>query len=169
MRALENTVHTLAWLFIIYTACVMGMCGLVKAEGRELFTRHEVLETIKLKERNPDRQAMLLAIAISESALKIRIAEGNCRPYECDGGRAWGLWQVHRNAFNEQVWGSPSVMLQAESAARILRSQWHRCDGYPGVDPVVGRFRAYGGRGCDQPLRGEEKRVQLYQEIRNAM
>lgn len=161
--------HLLAWIFVLYTTAIMLICGIIKAEGRELFTRREVLETIKLKERNPDRQAMLLAIAIRESALRIRIAEGNCLPHECDGGRAWGLWQVHKNAFNGQVWGSPLVTMQAESAARILRSQWHRCDGYPGVNPIIGRFRAYGGRGCEQALRDEGVRLALYQEIRGQL
>jgi hypothetical protein len=41
---------------------------------------------------------LLLTVAWHETRLSLRIHEGRCRPYECDHGRARGLWQLHAHA-----------------------------------------------------------------------
>lgn len=38
---------------------------------------------------------LLLALASHETHLKPRIGEGLCKPWECDGGKAIGFWQLH--------------------------------------------------------------------------
>lgn len=40
-------------------------------------------------------QTLLAAIAFRESNLIERIDKGRCRKNECDGGKAWGIFQIH--------------------------------------------------------------------------
>lgn len=127
---------------------------------------------IEAVESSPDRQAMLLTLAIHESDLSQRIAFSLCGPDwggkigECDHGLAWGIWQQHSNALNARDWGSKSLAVQARWAARTLRGAWARCAGYPGVPDPLGAIRAYAGRGCDQAIRGEDRRMRTYMRIR---
>lgn len=139
----------------------------------------ELGQAIAKYERNPDRAAMLFAIAVHESALMARIGRNECRydakHKECDPElhrdgsvtfRAWGLWQQWKNANNASEWGSTSLDVQAKSAVRLLRGAWKRCSGYPGVPEPLGAIRAYAGRGCDQEVRGEGSRLATYNKVR---
>lgn len=38
---------------------------------------------------------LVVAIALAESRFSERVDLGNCRPDECDGRRAWSMWQIH--------------------------------------------------------------------------
>ncbi len=126
-------------------------------------------------EANGDRRlaALLLTMAAHESALSEPIRRGECRPYECDAHRdrsgalifkAWGLWQVHRNVFNSETWGSLELQDQAHAAARILRGALAQCRKSSTPFPVS-VFRAARGYGCELPLKGEERRAATYAQI----
>ena len=102
--------------------------------------------------------ALVLTVAAHESALRARIARGECRPLECDGGRAWGLYQGHRNALNAEAWGSPDLRVQTLEAARALRSAFYQCGGLqPGW--VARTLSAYAGHRCDASWRGLDRRL----------
>ncbi len=138
----------------------------------------ELAHALVAVEKNEDRLAMLLAIGVHESALRASIARGECGPHECDRDskthaiQAWGLWQQWKNYLNRADWGNPSLGVQAKWAARQLRGAYARCRDYPGMGgPNLSRaaIRAYAGRGCDQPIRGEDARLATYLKVRRQL
>ncbi len=114
----------------------------------------------------PSRQwaALLLTIAHHEAALSARIARGECRPRECDAGRAWGLGQVHRTARNSAVWGSPDLKIQFREISHLARGAFDMCKN-SGVPFPLSTLRGYAGLGCTGVLKGEAQRVATYQRI----
>lgn len=113
--------------------------------------------------------ALVLTIAAHESALRARIARGECKPLECDGGRAWGLYQSHKNTRNAEAWGSPDLKLQTLEAAAALRSAFYQCGGLRSADWPLQTIRAYAGRGCRTPLAGEGARVATFERLRGRL
>jgi hypothetical protein len=114
-----------------------------------------------------DWAALLLTVAGHESALSRRIAEGRCRPLECDRGLAWGAYQQHRNAFNADVWGSPDIRVQTTEAARALRSAFYQCNrGALRKDWVARTINAYAGRSCDAVWPGLQSRLATFKRVR---
>lgn len=118
---------------------------------------------------NSEWAALVLTIAAHESALSARIARGDCLAHECDGGRAWGLFQMHRNLHNAEQWGSPDLGVQALAASRALRSSFYQCGGAKHPDWALRTIRAYAGRGCENPLRGEERRMATFERLRRRL
>lgn len=114
--------------------------------------------------------ALVLTIAAHESALSARIARGECKRLECDGGRAAGLYQAHKNTINAAVWGSPDIRIQTLEAARALRSAYYTCNRGP-VKPdwVRTTINAYAGRACDAIWPGLEARVATFQRVSRAL
>ncbi len=108
--------------------------------------------------------ALLLAIGSHESAFRSRIARSECRKGECDGGRAWGVWQIHRSSANADVWGSPSLAIQAREASRIARAGFYLCRRSEVPFPLS-TFRAYAGRGCLRKVYTEESVVSNFNRI----
>lgn len=113
---------------------------------------------------NPVSLAQMISIAVNESHLSARIARGDCllKKHECDDGRAWGLWQVHKLDGNAAEWGSPDVAVQARAAFRLMLSQRRRCAKF---EQPIATFRAYTGRGCDQPFPRDQERVDVYNRV----
>lgn len=113
--------------------------------------------------------AMILTVAGHESALSKRIADGNCnlKIGECDGGRAWGLFQVHKNDLNAEAWGSTDIDVQTREAARMLRSVFHMCNGHGALTPdwPARTLSAYAGRRCDERWPGLDKRVATFERL----
>ncbi len=118
---------------------------------------------------SPTWAAMVLTIAAHESGLRARIARSDCRPAECDGGRAWGLYQSHKNTRNAEAWGSPDLRLQTLEAAAALRSAFYQCGGLKSADWPLQTIRAYAGHGCGSPLRGEAERVATFERLRGRL
>lgn len=114
----------------------------------------------------PSREwaAFLVTVASHESALSERIARSDCHGRECDNGRAWGLWQQHRTVQNAADWGSPDLTVQARHASRLARGYYNMCRS-SGVPFPLSTFRAYAGRGCLRPLKGEDERMATYQRV----
>ena len=122
-----------------------------------------------------DRQwaALLTTLAVHESGLSDRIRRGEFKDYEGDAFKnkdgsiqhlAFGLWQCHANQNNASDWGSTDVAVQARVANRMARGAAHKCE-HSGVAFPLYVFRAYGGRQCDMPLKGEERRMQTYSRL----
>jgi hypothetical protein len=114
---------------------------------------------------DPVIAAALLATAWTETTLSDRLRRNECRPLECDRGRAWGLWQQHKDGFNREVWGSPDVAVQARHAARAMRYARRTCQ-QAGAPFPEGMLRQYGGRRCDSPVPREAVRVATFNQIR---
>jgi hypothetical protein len=108
--------------------------------------------------------ALLLTIAHHEAALSARIARGECRPLECDAGRAWGLGQVHRTQRNAAFWGSPDLAVQLKEMSHLARGAFDMCKS-SGVPFPLSTLRGYAGRGCTGALKGEAQRVATYERL----
>jgi hypothetical protein len=119
---------------------------------------------------SPEWAALLLTLAHHETALSARIAGGGCRvdSRECDGGRAWGLLQVHRSTLNAAVWGSTDIRDQVREGSRIARGAFYMCK-RAGVSFPIGVFRAMGGRGCYGTLPGEQQRLATFNRLRRRL
>lgn len=121
--------------------------------------------------------ARLVTMAIAESGLSAAVSRSDYKPHEGDAfvnrdgvrvHRAWGSWQVHKNAHNADVWGSDDLLVQARAARSMQLGALAECGKFRGVQPEVGMFRVLAGRGCMAPWPGEEMRMALLGRIRRA-
>lgn len=119
----------------------------------------------------PEWAALLLTVAGHESALSARIAANHCKPHECDHGKAFGLYQQHKNKLNADVWGSPDIRVQTAEAARALRSVLHVQWGgrQLGPDWVARTINAYAGHSCDAVWPGLESRLVTFKRVRSRL
>lgn len=116
---------------------------------------------------------LLLTVAWHETRFSLRIHEGNCKPYECDHGRARGLWQlqVHRSLPRETWIGLAGLDVDAtrraaREAARVLTRSRNMCSGRAqGVTLVAQTLSAYAGRGCTRLLPDIDARVRTYRRL----
>lgn len=136
-------------------------------KGAQLVT---VARAIASVAKTKDEAAFLLALGHHESGFSFRIQLGVCRAFECDKGRAQSPWQLWKNNRSTEEWhGFVGLSLEATKAAAGAALQHvryaERACRYA-ADPVVGTFRAYGGLGCDVPLKGEKDRVQTFRAAR---
>lgn len=124
---------------------------------------------IAVPKLTPDWAALLLTVASHESALSARIAANQCRAKECDHGKAFGLYQGHKNKLNEGVWGSTDIRVQTTEAARALRSAFYTCNGGGrpiGSDWVARTINAYAGHSCDAAWPGLTARLATFKRVR---
>ena len=120
-----------------------------------------------------DFQALVIAIAWHESTLSLRIHRGECKPHECDGGRARGPWQQHRHGMTDADWdamhGLEHVQHQAVVAAKQLRRSYLTCKG-SGVTWLQGAINNYAGRNCTATgWAGLEERQQTWAKVRRRL
>jgi hypothetical protein len=114
--------------------------------------------------------ALILTVAGHETALSARIARGDCKSWECDSGKAWGLYQIHRNALNADSWGSPDIGVQTSEAARALRRAFYTCQHGPlRADWVARTINAYAGHSCDAIWPGLTRRVATFERLRRRL
>lgn len=107
---------------------------------------------------------LLITVGFNESALSLRITAGNCKPKECDRGRARGIFQIHRNSINRELWAKQDgdIELQAHLASDQLERGYWTCS-KAGVPWLVGTINGYAGRRCsDTSWPGLHKRIATY-------
>lgn len=113
--------------------------------------------------RTPEERAFLIAWGHAESGYSLRVHVGQCKRWECDGGRARSVWQMHRHRLNPEQWarmqGVENTRAQAARAVALARWALRQCPD----DRVRGAFRVLGARHCDQPLRGEADRLATFE------
>lgn len=108
--------------------------------------------------------AAMLATAYVETALSDRLRRNECRPKECGRGRAWGIFQIHKDAYTANTWGSPDVDVQSTAAARKMKSAFYKAKNAHAPFPE-GMFRAYGGRRVDSSVPREALRVSTFNQV----
>ena len=110
----------------------------------------------------PKEAAFLVTWGRYESGFRERIMLNQCKAWECDRGRARGVWQLHQAAAGS-AWdalpGDPLV--QAHAAARMARFALKTCHG-----EVRCAFRVLGGLPPSMRLPGEDYRVATYYRVR---
>jgi len=128
-----------------------------------------------------DEAAFLIAWSNAETHFSLRIAQGDCRRWECDPVRhadgsmtfrARGPWQAHRNGMSDDSWarmtGIENVEHQAEVAARHARWALSACH-ETGDARILGAFRLLGAKHCDQAMKGERERLATYRKVRGLL
>lgn len=121
---------------------------------------------LKLK----DWTALLLMVGYMESTFSLRIHAGQCKPHECDGGRARGPWQQHRNGRSESDWekltGFEHTQFQALTAGQALRRSYLTCKGSR-APWLQGTLNNYAGQKCEAlEWGGLEERLRLWSKVR---
>lgn len=119
-----------------------------------------------------EMRGMLITIAFHESTLSLRIHAGNCKPKECDFGKARTSWQIHKNWFiSEDVYermvglGLESTTLAATEAANALSRAWRYCSRWDG-NKIAMALTAYAGRGCNpENWAGVVPRMTTYNKV----
>ncbi len=128
----------------------------------------DAISIVSKKGPVPPRQwaALILAVGSAETNFSTRIIAGRCKKHECDGGRARGFAQNHRNAFNAEIWenANGSVENQVRLADDGLRRAFNTCRQFGAPFPH-GALRAYAGSSCSKPMKGEALRVATYQRL----
>jgi hypothetical protein len=143
---------------------VLAQRGLIAP--REEKTDPEALARAIASAAKGDRilAAAMLATAYVETALSDRLRRNECRPLECDRRRAWGLYQIHKDGYTSEVWGSSDVNDQSTAAARKMKNALHTARDAHAPFPE-GMFRAYGGRRVDSTVPREALRVSTFKQV----
>lgn len=112
--------------------------------------------------------ALLLTIGHHESTFSLRIQRGQCKPYECDRGRARSAWQLHKNLFTAPVWdqlhGVENTKIQVRAASDALRRAYFTCS-RSGVSWVEATLNAYAGRRCSAEWPGLGQRLATFNRL----
>lgn len=112
--------------------------------------------------------ALLLTIGYHESTFSLRIQRGECKPFECDHGRARSAWQLHKNLFTAPVWdqlhGIENTAVQVRAASDALRRAYYQCN-RSGVHWVRATLNGYAGRRCSAEWPGLEQRVSTFERL----
>ena len=87
----------------------------------------------------------LFTLAIYETHLAAHVHAGQCKPHECDHGRAASLWQIqHGPHIPKQVWKEmqgddyESTLLAAQWAAKFLTRGRNKCKNLRGAFSLYG-------------------------------
>jgi hypothetical protein len=112
--------------------------------------------------------ALLLTIGYHESTFSLRIHRGECKPYECDRGRARSAWQLHKNLFTAPIWdqlhGLEHTAVQVRAASDALKRAYYTCH-RSGVPWLQGTLNGYAGRRCGAEWPGLDLRVATFNRL----
>lgn len=112
--------------------------------------------------------ALLLTIGYHESTFSLRIHRGECKPYECDRGRARSAWQLHKNLFTAPIWdqlhGIEHTAVQVRAASDALKRAYYTChrSGGPWLQATL---NGYAGRRCGAEWPGLDLRVATFNRL----
>lgn len=112
--------------------------------------------------------ALLLTVGYHESSFSLRIHRGECKPHECDRGRARSAWQLHKNLFTEPVWeqlhGIENTAVQVRAASDALRRAYFTCS-RSGVPWLQATLNGYAGRRCSSQWPGLDQRTTTFNRL----
>jgi hypothetical protein len=112
--------------------------------------------------------ALLLTIGYHESTFSLRIQRGQCKPHECDNGRARSAWQLHKNLFTAPVWdqlhGIENTAIQVRAASDALKRAYFTCS-HSGVPWLQATLNGYAGRRCSAEWPGLDQRVSTFSHL----
>jgi len=112
--------------------------------------------------------ALLLTIGYHESTFSLRIQRGQCKPHECDNGRARSAWQLHKNLFTAPVWdqlhGIENTQIQVRTASDALKRAYFTCS-RSGVPWLQATLNGYAGRRCSAEWPGLDQRVSTFNRL----
>lgn len=185
--------NSIGWIVILYCVAVaLTLSALAHASGPTLTDRlvavqpmfqsakdepvdaRELAEAIaEVAKGNRQWAALVLTMAVHETQLADRARRGEFKDYEADSYKekdgtikhhAWGTYQLWRNLTNDADWGSTDIKIQTRAASRMLKGAYYRC-AKSGVPFPLNTIRAVAGRGCAQPIKGEQQRLATYERL----
>lgn len=120
----------------------------------------------------PDWAALLLTIGWHETGFSLRIHQGECKRWECDGGKARGPWQNHAYGDAATHWermhGLEHVALQTRVASNTLLRGHYTCRG-KARSWFAGVVNGFAGRDCSNSWPGLAARESTWQRLRVAI
>lgn len=112
--------------------------------------------------------ALLLTIGYHESTFSLRIHRGECKPHECDRGKARSAWQLHKNLYTAPIWdqlhGIEHTQVQVRAASDALKRAYFTCS-RSGVPWLQGTLNAYAGRRCSSQWPGLDRRISTFNHL----
>lgn len=112
--------------------------------------------------------ALLLTIGYHESTFSLRIHRGQCKPHECDRGKARSAWQLHKNLYTAPLWdqlhGIEHTVVQVRAASDALKRAYFTC-GRSGVPWLQATLNAYAGRRCSAEWPGLDQRMSTFNRL----
>ncbi len=167
-----------AWIFGVLSALPVSTADRdvdPEVKREQLETIADAIATASKHQKWPGSRRelalMLMAVAWHETHFALHVHAGNCRPLECDRGRARGLWQQHVSSTStpaawQELGGLSfeSTTFAARQAARALVRSRLMCRALEqgGADWRGMTFAAYAGRGCRGSFSGLNARVASY-------
>jgi hypothetical protein len=142
-------------------------------KSAQLDTIATAIAEVSREAPRPPREwaALLLTIGYHESTFSLRIHRGECKPHECDKGRARSAWQLHKNLFTAPVWdqlhGIEHTDIQVRAASDALKRAYFTC-GRSGVPWLQATLNAYAGRRCSAEWPGLDRRVRTFNALSRA-
>ncbi len=128
-----------------------------------------------------DWWSLVLAVGAAETHFSLRVMDGQCKPFECDRGKARSSWQLHKNLYTASVWdqlhGFAHLSVQVQAADAMLKRSYYQCRA-AATDPLVlvqRTVHAFAGLGClvdrktVNPWRGLQLRNTYWLRVRQAM
>jgi hypothetical protein len=144
---------------------IQAILAAVVALGAPRDVAPEFASAVAKYARTPEEASLMLSWAEHESHFARRIADGDCRKWECDHGRARGLFQEHRGAAGaEWSYMLGDIDAQVRAAARTTRWVLKTCKGDARCS-----FRVLGGLRTDVALKGEDSRVRSFTRVRGML
>ena len=112
--------------------------------------------------------ALLLTIGYHESTFSLRIHRGQCKPHECDHGRARSAWQLHKNLYTAPMWdqlhGIEHTAVQVRAASDALKRAYFTCS-RSGVPWLQATLNGYAGRRCSAEWPGLDQRTHTFNRL----
>lgn len=110
--------------------------------------------------------ALILTVWKHESGLSSRIIANDCRKHECDGGRARGGGQVHKNSLNAADWDAApgNIEIQVKLTSDALKRAYWTCS-RAGVAWDMGTLAAYAGKRCSWFSPGMQARLDTFDRL----
>jgi hypothetical protein len=112
--------------------------------------------------------ALLLTIGYHESTFSLRIHRGECKPHECDRGKARSAWQLHKNLYTAPLWdqlhGIEHTAVQVRAASEALKRAYFTCS-RSGVPWLQATLNGYAGRRCSAEWPGLAQRVSTFNRL----
>lgn len=98
--------------------------------------------------------ATLIVLGQIESGFAYHVHKNECKPHECDKGKAIGLWQTHKiNAWNDEQWNSMKGDSLEATTATALYTAKLIAGGVGQCGTLAGSISRYNnGRRCDAYL-----------------
>lgn len=149
--------------------CFVEDRGDAHKEGQLAAIAAAVADVSKDAPRPPrEWAALLLTVGYHESTFSLRIHRGECKPHECDRGRARSAWQLHKNLFTEPVWeqlhGIENTAVQVRAASDALKRAYFTCK-RSGVPWLQATLNGYAGRRCSSQWPGLDQRSATFSRL----